>query len=199
MNSRESNRSARYAPRMVGAVVGAVFIAFVTGALARFALPGPDPMPPWLTIAIGLAGTAIGTGLVIGIGGRDAASWSALASFFAAVALVVIYRRFVQKRALWGADAYRFPERGFGVEQYRERLKRAGIDPDKVGLEPFGAFQQVTQAQRPAAAARMSDPGHPTENPAHYLGLLEELHDSGVLDEAEYSAARTRLLESLRS
>lgn len=184
---------------MVGAVIGAVFIAFVTGALARFALPGPDPMPPWLTIAIGLAGTAIGTGLVIGIGGRDAASWSALASFFAAVALVVIYRRFIQKRALWGADAYRFPERGFGVEQYRERLKRAGIDPDKVGIEPFGAFQQVTHPPRPAPAARAGDPGHPTENPAHYLGLLEELHDSGVLDEGEYSAARTRLLESLRS
>jgi uncharacterized membrane protein YeaQ/YmgE (transglycosylase-associated protein family) len=184
---------------MLGAIIGAVFIAFVTGALARFALPGPDPMPPWLTIAIGLAGTAIGTGLVIGIGGRDAASWSALASFFAAVALVVIYRRFVQKRALWGADAYRFPERGFGVEQYRDRLKRAGIDPDKVGIEPFGAFQQVTQAQRPAAATHTGEAGAPTENPAHYLGLLEELHDSGVLDDAEYTGARTRLLESLRS
>jgi uncharacterized membrane protein YeaQ/YmgE (transglycosylase-associated protein family) len=184
---------------VLGAVIGAVFIAFVTGALARFALPGPDPMPPWLTIAIGLAGTAIGTGLVLGIGGRDAASWSALASFFAAVALVVIYRRFVQKRPLWGADAYRFPVRGFGVEQYRERLKRAGIDPDRIGLEPFGALQQMRTAQAPGAATRSGDAGHPTENPAHYLGLLEELHDSGVLDDAEYTAARTRLLESLRS
>jgi uncharacterized membrane protein YeaQ/YmgE (transglycosylase-associated protein family) len=185
---------------MVGAVIGAVFIAFVTGALARFALPGPDPMPPWLTIAIGLAGTAIGTGLVIGIGGRDAASWSALASFFAAVGLVVVYRRFIQKRPLWGVDAYRFPERGFGVEQYRERLKRAGIDPDSIGIEPFGAIQQMRTAQHPpGAAARTGDAGAPTENPAHYLGLLEELHDSGVLDHDEYTAARTRLLESLRA
>jgi uncharacterized membrane protein YeaQ/YmgE (transglycosylase-associated protein family) len=184
---------------MLGAVIGAVFIAFVTGALARFALPGPDPMPPWLTIAIGLAGTGIGTGLVIGIGGRDAASWSALASVFAAVALVVIYRRFLQKRPLWGADAYRFPERGFGVEQYRERLKRAGIDPDRIGLEPFGALQQMRTAQQAGAPARAAaDAGPPTENPAHYLGLLEELHDSGVLDDAEYTASRTRLLESLR-
>ena len=46
---------------------------------------------------------------------------------------------------------------------------------------------------------RTDSAGPPTENPAHYLGLLEELHDSGVLDEAEYSAARTRLLESLRA
>jgi uncharacterized membrane protein YeaQ/YmgE (transglycosylase-associated protein family) len=184
---------------MLGAIIGAVFIAFVTGALARFALPGPDPMPPWLTVGIGLAGTAIGTGLVLGIGGRDAASWSALASFFAAVVLVVIYRRFIQKRALWGADAYRFPERGFGVEQYRERLKRAGIDPDRIGIEPFGALQQMRTAQQAPGAAMSTDAaGPPTENPAHYLGLLEELHDSGVLDDAEYTASRTRLLESLR-
>jgi uncharacterized membrane protein YeaQ/YmgE (transglycosylase-associated protein family) len=192
--------SGRYAPRMAGAVIGAIFIAFVTGALARFALPGPDPMPPWLTIAIGLGGSAIGYGIVLGIGGRDAASWSTLASFFASVALVVIYRRFVQKRALWGVDAYRFPERGFGVEQYRERLKRAGIDPDRIGLEPFGALQQMrTAQQQTVATAHAGDAGAPTENPAHYLGLLEELHDSGVLDDAEYTASRTRLLESLRS
>ena len=183
---------------MLGAIIGAVFIACVTGALARFALPGPDPMPPWLTVGIGLAGTAIGTGLVLGIGGRDAASWSALASFFAAVVLVVIYRRFVQKRALWGADAYRFPERGFGVDQYRERLKRAGIDPDRIGIEPFGALQQMRTAQQSAGPASTGDAGAPTENPAHYLGLLEELHDSGVLEDAEYTASRTRLLESLR-
>ena len=185
---------------MLGAIIGAVFIAFVTGALARFALPGPDPMPPWLTVCIGLAGTAIGTGLVLGIGGRDAASWSALASFFAAVALVVIYRRFIQKRALWGADAYRFPERGFGVEQYRERLKRAGIDPDQIGTQQqFGVLQPRPPLQPPSANAHARSGDDPTENPAHYLGLLEELHDTGVLDDEEYTASRTRLLESLRS
>ncbi|MGH2977269.1 MAG: hypothetical protein ACRDKC_02700 [Gaiellaceae bacterium] len=186
---------------MVGAVLGALFVAFVTGALARFALPGPDPMPPWLTIAIGLLGSAIGTGLVLGIAGRDNASWSGLASFFAAVILVVIYRRFVQKRPLWGKDAYRFPDRGFGVDSYRERLKRAGIDPDQIGIHGFGALQQRVPAQPPfATAGAGSGVGeHPTENPAHYLGLLEELHDSGVLEDDEYTAARTRLLESLRA
>ncbi|HKC76984.1 MAG TPA: SHOCT domain-containing protein [Gaiellaceae bacterium] len=183
---------------MLGAVIGALFIAFLTGALARFALPGPDPMPPWLTIAIGLAASAIGYGIVLAFVGKDS-SWAGLASFLAAVGLVVIYRRLVQKRPLWGKDAYRFPERGFGVEQYRERLKRAGIDPDRIGIQPFGAIQPITQAQHPAAAPRPGDAGPPTENPAHYLGLLEELHDSGVLDDAEYTASRTRLLESLRA
>src|SRR5438309_9762002 len=184
---------------MVGAVIGAILIAFITGALARFALPGPDPMPPWLTIAIGLGGSAIGYGIVIGIGGRDSASWAGLASFFAAVGLVVIYRRFVQKRPLWGKGAYRFPDRGFGVEQYRERLKRAGIDPDQIGTQPFGSLQArpTVQPSLPTAHVRSGDA--PTENPAHFLGLLEELHDSGVLDDDEYTAARTRLLESLRA
>jgi uncharacterized membrane protein YeaQ/YmgE (transglycosylase-associated protein family) len=184
---------------MLGAVIAALFISFITGALARFALPGPDPMPAWLTIVIGLIGTIGGSGIVLAIGGRKAASWSGFAAFFIAVGLVVAYRRFVQKRPLWGRDAYRFPDRGFGIEQYRERLRKAGIDPDQIGLaQPVGAPQPgVYGPPRPAASA-YDHPGEPTENPAHYLGLLEELHDSGVLDDTEYNEARVRLLESLR-
>lgn len=185
---------------MVGQLIGALFIAFITGALARFALPGPDPMPPWLTLTIGFVGFMAGTGIVLAIGGRKEAAWSGLASFCVAVGLVVIYRRFVQKRPLWGKGAYRFPERGFGVEQYRERLKRAGIDPDQIGNQPFG-LQPRQPLQPPLATAqpRSVDRDLPTENPAHYLGLLEELHDTGVLNDDEYNESRTRLLESLRS
>jgi uncharacterized membrane protein YeaQ/YmgE (transglycosylase-associated protein family) len=184
---------------MLGSVIVALLFAFATGALARFALPGPDPMPPWLTIAIGFIGFAAGSGIVFAIGGRKAASWSGLASFFVAVGLVVIYRRFVQKRPLWGKDAYRFPERGFGVEQYRERLKRAGIDPDQIGTQQQFGVLQPRPPMPPPANAHVRSGDDPTDNPAHYLGLLEELHDTGVLDDEEYTAARTRLLESLRS
>src|ERR1700741_4771542 len=140
---------------MVGAVIGALFTAFIMGALARFALPGPDPMPPWLTILIGLAGSAIGYGIVYGAIGKHAASWAPIASFVAAVSLVVIYRRFIQKRALWGEEAFRFPERGFGVDAYRERLKRAGIDPDQIGIHGYGERRPPEQIRRaPAAAPR---------------------------------------------
>jgi uncharacterized membrane protein YeaQ/YmgE (transglycosylase-associated protein family) len=184
---------------MLGAVIGALVIAFVTGALARFALPGPDPMPPWLTIGIGFGGSAIGYAIVIGGFGKHSASWAPIASFLAAVCLVVVYRRFVQRRPLWGKDAYRFPQRGFGVESYRERLKRAGIDPDQIGSQPFGSLPRMAPMQPGVATGRAGDVGDPTDNPAHYLGLLEELHDSGVLDDDEYTAARTRLLESLRA
>jgi uncharacterized membrane protein YeaQ/YmgE (transglycosylase-associated protein family) len=181
-----------------GAVIGSLFIAFVTGALARFALPGPDPMPLWLTIAIGLVGSAVGYGIVYGVLGER--SWAGVVSFGTAVVLVVLYRRFVQKRPLWGKDAYRFPERGFGVEQYRERLKRAGIDPDQIGTQQqFGVLQPRPPLQQPVAAGHARSGDDPTENPAHYLGLLEELHDTGVLQDDEYTAARMRLLESLRA
>jgi uncharacterized membrane protein YeaQ/YmgE (transglycosylase-associated protein family) len=185
----------RYAPRMVSTVIGAMILAFITGALARFALPGPDPMPPWLTVVIGLGGSAIGVGIGYAVAGKSA-SWAGIASFIAAVGLVVIYRRFVQKRPLWGPGAHRFPERGFGVENYRERLKRVGIDPDRIGTQPYRALQPM---QVETAPPRTDDPGDPTENPAHYLGLLEDLHDAGVLDDEQYDAARTRLLESLRA
>ena len=182
---------------MVGTVIGALFTAFIIGALARFAVPGPDPMPAWLTVTIGLAGTGIGYGIVYGATGKDS-SWAPTASFVAAVGLVLVYRRFVQKRPLWGKDAFRFPERGFGIAGYRERLKRAGIDPDKIGMDPLALHQRPSQ--EPAAAAGHDEAaGDPTENPAHYLGLLEELHDSGVLQDGEYTAARLRLLESLRA
>jgi uncharacterized membrane protein YeaQ/YmgE (transglycosylase-associated protein family) len=184
---------------VAGSVVSIILTAFLTGALARFAVPGPDPMPAWLTILIGLVGTLIGAGIVFAAVGQDPA-WVGIAGFLVSIALVVGYRRFVQKRPLWGPDAYRFPERGVGVEEYRERLQRAGIDPEAIGSQMAVALQQQqAKTAAPAAGAPSHAGDHPTENPAHYLQLLEELHDNGVLSDDEYNASRTRLLESLRS
>jgi|SRR5581483_6813788 len=181
---------------MAGSVISVIVTAFVTGALARLALPGPDPMPIWLTVAIGLVGTLIGASIAYAIVGRDPA-WISIGGFLATVVIVGLYRRFVQRRPIFGREAYKFPDRGVGIEQYRERLSRAGIDPDRIG-SPFAP----PEPPAPGAAPRPSGvavPDDPTENPAHYLGLLEELHDSGVLTDDEYDAARTRLLERLRA
>ena len=41
---------------MLAGVLSIMFFGFITGGLARLAVPGPDPMPVWLTMAIGLAG-----------------------------------------------------------------------------------------------------------------------------------------------
>ncbi len=181
----------------MGTVISVIVSAFITGALARFALPGPDPMPAWLAVLIGLVGTLVGAGIVFAIVGNDPA-WVGIAGFFAAIALVGLYRRFVQKRPLWGPEAYRFPQRGIGVDQYRERLSKAGIDPDAIRT-PFTLPVPPQGASAAPAAAAPFAGDDPTENPAHYLQLLEELHDSGVLSDDEYSAARTRLLERLRA
>ena len=125
--------------------------------------------------------------------------WVGFASFGVSIALVVVYRRFHQKRPLWGPDAYRFPKKGFGVEQYRERLQRAGIDPDQV-MSPFVPTAPNAPARAGGVAAVASGGGgDPTENPAYYLRLIEELHDNGVLDDAEYDGSRLRLLERLRA
>jgi uncharacterized membrane protein YeaQ/YmgE (transglycosylase-associated protein family) len=174
-----------------GTVIGILISAFVTGALARLAVPGPDPMPAWLTILIGLVGSLGGGGIAYAAGARSPYLISVV-GFGVAIALVVLYRRFVQRRAVVGRDAYRFPERGFGVEAYRDRLQRAGIDPDRIGTAtPFG---MATEPQGPPASGE-----DPIENPAHFLRLLDELHDAGVLEQDEYDTVRRRLLERLRS
>lgn len=182
---------------MASLVISALFTAFVTGALARFAVPGPDPMPVWLTLVIGLVGTAMGGGIAYAIVGRNITLIN-IAGFLVAIALVIAYRRFVQKRAIWGPDAYRFPKRGVGVEDYRERLQKAGIDPDTIGTEIAAAMTART-APSPMGASAPAVGDDPTENPAHYLRLLDELHDNGVLESDEYQTARTRLLERLRA
>jgi uncharacterized membrane protein YeaQ/YmgE (transglycosylase-associated protein family) len=174
-----------------GQVVGLLISAFVTGGLARLAVPGPDPMPAWLTILIGLGGSLGGGGIAYAAGSRSPYVIS-LAGFAVAIALVMLYRRFVQRRPVVGRDAYRFPERGIGVDTYRERLQRAGIDPDRIGTgTPFAA-----QPAPPGAPAGERE--DPTDNPAHFIRLLDELHDAGVLDDEEYAGARSRLIERLR-
>lgn len=175
----------------LGTVVGVLFSGFVTGALARLAVPGPDPMPAWLTILVGLSGSFAGFGIAYAAGSRNPYVIS-MAGFAVAIALVVAYRRFVQRRPVLGRDAYRFPERGIGVDTYRERLHRAGIDPDRIGT---GAVPVATVLPQAPAGEREE----PAENPAHFIRLLDELHDADVLDDEEYAAARARLIDRLRA
>jgi uncharacterized membrane protein YeaQ/YmgE (transglycosylase-associated protein family) len=152
----------------LGLVVAILISGFFTGALARLAVPGPDPMPVWLTVAIGLAGSIAGAVVAKVLGGGGYAV--SFASLGFAIALVLAYRRFVQQRPLWGPEAMRFPERGLGIDRYRERLKRVGIDPAAVG--------------NPRAAQR-----------TRYEAMLRELHAAGILDDDELAEKRARLEE----
>jgi uncharacterized membrane protein YeaQ/YmgE (transglycosylase-associated protein family) len=50
---------------MIGRIIGLIVAGLIIGALGRLFHPGRDPMPIWLTIAIGLAASLI-AGLLIG-------------------------------------------------------------------------------------------------------------------------------------
>jgi uncharacterized membrane protein YeaQ/YmgE (transglycosylase-associated protein family) len=98
---------------MLGAIIQILISGFVIGALARFAVPGPDPMPIWLTIVIGIVGSFIGGGIAGAIFGAEQDSGSVFAiligSILASTLLVIGYRRFVQHRPITGPDAYKRP------------------------------------------------------------------------------------------
>jgi uncharacterized membrane protein YeaQ/YmgE (transglycosylase-associated protein family) len=144
----------------LGVVLSILISGFVTGGLARFAIPGPDPMPIWLTVAIGLVGSIIGA--VIGNAiAHDNGFVISFLSFGVAMALVAAYRRFVQHRPIFGPGALTFPERGLGVERTRERLQKLGVDPN--ALRPDPAKLERTRLE----------------------AMLRELHRAGVLTDEE--------------
>jgi uncharacterized membrane protein YeaQ/YmgE (transglycosylase-associated protein family) len=146
---------------MTASVVFAVILSGLwTGALARLAIPGPDPMPIWLTLAIGLAGSIVGAVVGKAISHDNGVVISFL-SFGVAMALVASYRRFVQRRPIFGPGALAFPERGLGVEQTRERLQKLGLDPNALRPDPA----KVERARLEA--------------------MLKELHRAGVLTDEE--------------
>lgn len=78
----------------------------VIGGLARLAVPGPDPMPIWLTVAIGIGGSLIG-GMVTRIFFGTGVSF--FFAFLGALLLVILYRKYVQHRPITGPGARRPP------------------------------------------------------------------------------------------
>jgi uncharacterized membrane protein YeaQ/YmgE (transglycosylase-associated protein family) len=154
----------------IGFVLAILVSGFITGGLARLAIPGPDPMPIWLTIAIGLTGSIVGAVVGEAISNDNGYVISFL-SFGVAIALVAAYRRFVQHRPIVGPGALAFPDRGLGVTEQRQKLRKLGIDPDRL---------------RP-------DPKHLER--ARLEAMLRELNRAGVLDDDELSAKLSRLAD----
>lgn len=73
------------------------FEGLIVGALARLALPGPDPMGILATIALGLAGTFTGGVIAWAFLGHTG---GIVFSFIGATLLLYLHRRFVQHRPL---------------------------------------------------------------------------------------------------
>ena len=80
----------------------------VVGALARLALPGPDPMGIFATIGLGLVGSFVG-GLLAGLLWARSAGF--VFSLVGAILVLYAYRRFVQRRPLTGPGARQLPPR----------------------------------------------------------------------------------------
>jgi uncharacterized membrane protein YeaQ/YmgE (transglycosylase-associated protein family) len=90
----------------VDILVFAVVVALsglVIGGLARLAVPGPDPMSIWRTIALGIVGSFVG-GVPAGLLGLEAGG-GILFAVIGAVVLLILYRRVVQNRGITGPGA----------------------------------------------------------------------------------------------
>jgi uncharacterized membrane protein YeaQ/YmgE (transglycosylase-associated protein family) len=85
----------------LGDVVSIVLAGLIIGALGRLAVPGPDPMPLWLTILFGVVGAFVGGGLAIVLGFSGPFGILAL-SVGVATVIVIAYRRIVQRRSVTG-------------------------------------------------------------------------------------------------
>jgi uncharacterized membrane protein YeaQ/YmgE (transglycosylase-associated protein family) len=74
----------------------------IVGALARLAVPGPDPMSIWATIALGVVGSLLG-GIVAQLLGLEYAG--IILMVIGATLVLIAYRRFVQGRPITGPRA----------------------------------------------------------------------------------------------
>jgi uncharacterized membrane protein YeaQ/YmgE (transglycosylase-associated protein family) len=155
---------------MLGSVIVIMVMGFVSGGLARLAVPGPDPMPVWLTMSIGLIGSWGGGAIGAAIWGWGSTTGVSLTGFLVSVLLVVAYRRFVQGRPFSGPEAQKFPERGFGMERFRERQRQ---------------FEELTREHK-----RMRGEG---DSVAEQIHKLSELHEAGVLTDEEFEAKKAQL------
>lgn len=151
---------------MLGAIIQALISGFIIGGLARWAVPGPDPMPIWMTILFGLVGSAIGSSVAVALFGKKLDSgtvFSALLfSVLTASLLVIAYRRFVQHRPVTGPEAYRPPA------QRPKKVRDLFASPAKRAYE--------------------------REDVAEQLRKLGELHDEGVLSDEEFERKKAELL-----
>jgi uncharacterized membrane protein YeaQ/YmgE (transglycosylase-associated protein family) len=183
-----SFRADRHNGVVTGGILAVLLSGFLIGAAARYVVPGPDPMPFWLTVLIGFGGSVVGGAIGLGLYGSDGvmstpghAFVAVMLEILAAAALVALYRRFVQRRPLTGPDAYRFPTRGVGIARMRARLRQLGVDPDKLHASPIGG------PRSPAAAGPT-----PEEADAELERLRGQL-ERGEITEEEYEEARERL------
>ena len=93
---------------MIALLVYLAVVGLVVGALARLALPGPDPMGILGTIGVGVAGSFLGGIVTWALLGRTGGF---IVSLIGAIVLLALYRKYVQKRPITGPGARVVPRR----------------------------------------------------------------------------------------
>jgi uncharacterized membrane protein YeaQ/YmgE (transglycosylase-associated protein family) len=150
---------------VLGAIIQVLISGFVIGALARWAVPGPDPMSVPMTILLGVFGSFLGGGIAGAFFGVQQDSGSVFAiligSILASTVLLIAYRRYVQHRPITGPEAHRAPRVRPGVGT----LLRA---PGSRGDGRADVSEQIRK--------------------------LGELRDQGVLSDEEFEAKKAELL-----
>ena len=82
----------------IGSIIGYIVVGAIVGVLARFLVPGRDPMGIVLTIVLGIVGAVIG-GWAAGAIFSETSGVDWMASILAAIALVLIWRAVAGNRA----------------------------------------------------------------------------------------------------
>ena len=82
----------------IGSIIGFVVVGAIVGMLARFLVPGDDPMGIIGTIVLGIVGAVIG-GWAAGAIFKDTAGVDWIASIVAAVLLVLLWRAMTGSRS----------------------------------------------------------------------------------------------------
>lgn len=75
----------------IGSIIGFIVVGIIVGVLARFLVPGDDPMGFVGTLVLGILGAVIG-GWAAGAIFKDTAGVDWIASVVAAVLLVLLWR-----------------------------------------------------------------------------------------------------------
>ncbi|MEP7002984.1 MAG: GlsB/YeaQ/YmgE family stress response membrane protein [Chloroflexota bacterium] len=85
----------------LGAILGFIIIGAIAGVIARFIVPGPDPMGWIATIVLGIIGSFVGGSLANIIFGGVAAISSAgiIGSIIGAIIVLLIWRQVGSRRA----------------------------------------------------------------------------------------------------
>lgn len=78
----------------IGEVLGYLLVGCIVGPLARFIVPGEDPMPIWMTIVLGAIGAFLGGWLLAEVITPDNEGVPWIAAILAAAALVILVRLF---------------------------------------------------------------------------------------------------------